>query len=267
MNGFDLYVPGDSWLHRTDPRAKLLLVSLGVVALFSVNHVLVMLAMLTALVAVLRSAGVSWRQLDRVWRLVLPVAVLIPVLWPIFYRAGPTLLAVGPVAVTSWAVAQGVATAARIVALAFLSATILFTTEMRALLRSLVRLGVPFEAALTVTIGLSFIPRIQRTYEQVTEAQMARGLLLTGGGFLGRARARVPILVAALVSTFRGADTLARALECRGFGRQGVSRTSFFEIRWRPADSLVSLLGSAITLALLLARCASGFAAHPWLWR
>ncbi|MHB0875353.1 MAG: energy-coupling factor transporter transmembrane component T family protein [Anaerolineae bacterium] len=267
MNGFDLYVPGDSWLHRADPRLKLLLVCLGIVVLFSLNQVLLLLLLLAGIIVALRSAAVGWPQLGRVWSLVLPVAILIPILWPVFYRAGPTVLILGPVHVTAWAVAQGFATAARIVALAFLTAAVLLTTEMRALLRSLVRLGLPFEAALTVTIGLSFIPRIQHTYEQVTEAQMARGLLLGAGGFLGRARARVPVLVAALVSTFRGADTLARALECRGFGRQDVRRTSLFEVEWRPVDSLMAFAGAALTLLALLLRFGTGFGSHPWLWR
>lgn len=267
MNGSDLYVPGDSWLHRLDPRLKLLLVCLGIVVLFAINQLLLLLLLLAGILAVLRSAGVGWQRLGQVWSLVLPVAILIPVLWPVFYRAGPTLLTLGPVSLTAWAVAQGFATAARIVALAFLTAAILLTTEMRALLRSLVRMGLPFEAALTVTIGLSFIPRIQRTYEQVTEAQMARGMVLTAGGFLGRTRARVPVLVAALVSTFRGADTLARALECRGFGRQGVSRTSLFEVEWRPVDGILAVAGTVATALVLVVRFATGLGSHPWLWR
>lgn len=267
MNASDLYVPGNSWLHRFDPRLKLLLVCLGIVVLFSLNNLLLLLLLLAAVLAALRSAGVDRQRLGQVWSLVMPVAVLIPILWPVFYRAGPTLLVLGPVRITAYALSQGFATAARIVALAFLTAAILLTTEMRALLRSLVRLGLPFEAALTVTIGLSFIPRIQHTYEQVTEAQMARGLVLSAGGFFGRARARVPVLVAALVSTFRGADTLARALECRGFGRQGAARTSLFEVDWRPADSLVAVAGTLGTSLLLALRFATGFGSHPWLWR
>ena len=263
VNGWALYSPGHSWLHRADPRFKLALVSLGTIVLLSYSNLWLMLAALGLTVLMVRSAAIPWQRLRDIWMLMLPVCVLIVVLWPLFYHIGPLWVTWWRVRITGWAVAQGVATAARIMALAFLSSMVLLTTEMRALLRGLLHLGLPFEGALTITIGLSYVPRIQRTHEQVTEAQMARGLLLTSGSFLARARARVPILVAALVSTFRSADILARALECRGFGRQDVSRTSLYEIRWRAADTVLALVLVLLSASALYARFILGIGAHP----
>lgn len=263
MSSWELYVPGTSWLHRADPRVKLLMVLTGTFLLFSVNNLAVMVLILLAVLGILRSARVPWGHLAAVWRLMLPVAIMIPLLWPLFYQAGPLLVGWWKLRITAWAVVQGFATAARIVALAFLSASVVMTTDARALLRAFIRLGLPFEAALAITIGLSYIPRIQHTYLQVTEAQMARGLSLTSGGFITRARARVPVLVAALVSTFRSADTLARALECRGFGHRGIARTCLYEIHWRPADSQLALLVLALTGMVLYIRFVLGIGSHP----
>ncbi len=263
MNDLDLFVPGDSWLHRADPRFKLggtLLVS---VILFAYNNLWAQAAMLAAVILALTSAGIPRGRLAGVARLMLPIAVMIPLLWPVFYQAGPLWTAIAGVRITAWAVAQGLVTALRIVCLAYVSATVVLTTDMRALLRAMVRLGVPYEAALAITIGLSYVPRIRRTYEQVTEAQMARGFDLTAGGFVVRARARVPILVASLVSTFRGADTLARTLECRGFGLRDRPRSALYEITWRSADTRLATFALLAGVAMLAARFLLGFAAHP----
>ncbi|MGI6208204.1 MAG: energy-coupling factor transporter transmembrane component T family protein [Anaerolineae bacterium] len=263
MNGLELYVPGTSWLHRADPRLKLGLALLGAILLFSYSNLWLLALGLLAVIAILRTAAIPWPRLAEVGRLMLPIATLIPLLWPIFYQAGPLWFEVAGIRVTGWAVAQGFATAARIVALAFVSAAVVLTTEMRALLRALVRLGAPYEAALAVTIGLSYVPRIRRTYEQVTEAQMARGFDLSAGGFARRARARIPILVASLVSTFRSADTLARTLECRGFGLREVPRSALYEIHWRPADTVIAAAALSLGLLALLARFALGLGSHP----
>ncbi len=263
MNGVDLYVPGQSWLHHADPRLKLGGVLLVSAILFAYNNLWAHAVILAAIILSLASAGIPWRRLTEIGRLMLPIAIMIPVLWPVFYQAGPLWTTVAGVRVTGWAVAQGFVTALRIVALAYVSATVVLTTDMRALLRAMVRLGVPYEAALAITIGLSYVPRIRRTYEQVTEAQMARGFDLAAGGFVARARARVPILVASLVSTFRGADTLARTLECRGFGLRERPRSALYEIAWRPADTRLAALGLLVGTAMLAARFLLGFAAHP----
>ncbi|NPV06505.1 MAG: energy-coupling factor transporter transmembrane protein EcfT [Anaerolineae bacterium] len=263
MNGLELHVPGDSWLHRADPRLKLGLALLGAALLFAYNNLWILILALLAVLVVLRSAAVPGSRLAEVGRLMLPIAILIPFLWPVFDQAGPLWFAVGGIRVTGWAVAQGFATAVRIVALAFVSATVVLTTDMRALLRALVRLGMPYEAALAVTIGLSYVPRIRRTYEQVTEAQMARGFDLAAGGFIRRAQARVPILVASLVSTFRSADTLARTLECRGFGLREVPRSALYEIYWRPADSALAAAALALATVALLLRFVLGLGSHP----
>lgn len=263
MNDVDLYVPGDSWLHRADPRLKLGGVLLASAVLFAYNNLWTHVVILATVILALASAGIPWRRLTDVAQLMLPIAIMIPLLWPVFYQAGPLWLTIAGIRVTGWAVAQGFVTALRIVSLAYISATIVLTTDMRALLRAMVRLGVPYEAALAVTIGLSYVPRIRRTYEQVTEAQMARGFDLAAGGFVARARARVPILVASLVSTFRGADTLARTLECRGFGLRDRPRSALYEITWRPADTRLAALGLLLGAALLAARFLLGFASHP----
>lgn len=263
MTGTELHVPGDSWLHRADPRLKLGLAVLAAALLFAFNNLWLLLLGLVTVLALLGTASIPRNRLTEVARLMLPIATMIPLLWPVFYQAGPLWFSIGGIRITGWAVAQGFAAAVRIVALAYVSATVVLTTDMRALLRALVRLGAPYEAALAVTIGLSYVPRIRRTYEQVTEAQMARGFDLAAGGFARRARARVPILVASLVSTFRSADTLARTLECRGFGLHQVSRSALYEIHWRPADSALAAAGVALAVVALLLRFGLGFGSHP----
>jgi energy-coupling factor transport system permease protein len=119
--------------------------------------------------------------------------------------------------------------------------------------RSLVRLGLPYNAGLVLAISLRYIPTFYGLYNTVSEAQQARALDLTKGSFLHRLRQYLPILVAMLISALRTADKLARALESRALGYTGAQRSSYRDIAFRPVDYVylgVVLLAFAAVLYL-----------------
>ena len=238
---FDVYVPGRSWLHRLDPRVKLLGVALMMVGLVLADALWVMLLATAAFHALLLAARVPLRRLLGVWRAIAALLLLIVLLWPIFDRAGePVLLPLGWLRITGDALARGVAAAARLAALSFAVFAWLATTPEQALIRAFVRLGLPRRWGVALAIGLRSISALAGLYVAVSDAQQARGLRLDGS-LRARLRAQIPILVATLVTALRLADQTGRALDARAFGAP-TRPTVLHDLRMRPTDWMAAAL-------------------------
>jgi len=262
---FDLYVTRRSWLHRTDPRAKLAFVVLGTAALLLFKNLWVMLAALVALHALVLSARVPRDRIVWVWRAMLPLNVLIPVLWVIFYPEGDqVLLRFWFVRVTALSVAQGMALTLRLDAIAFIWFSWLFTTDQATLVRSMVKLGLPYEWGLVLALGLRYIPTFYGLFGVVADAQQSRGLDLSEGRWLVRLRAYLPILVAMIISALRTSEKLGMALEARALGLPGVRRTAFREISFRPLDYVYLAIVLALFATLAFLRWRHGLGTHPF---
>jgi energy-coupling factor transport system permease protein len=183
----------------------------------------------------------------------IPINILIPILFVIFYPEGPVVFEFLFLQITPTAFLRGLALALRLDAIAFLVFSWMFTTDQTMIVRSLVRLGLPYNAGLVLAISLRYIPTFYGLYNTVLEAQQARALDLTRGSFFRRLRQYLPILVAMIISALRTADTLARALESRALGYRGAQRTSYRDIAFRAVDYVylaVVLFGFAIVLYL-----------------
>jgi energy-coupling factor transport system permease protein len=277
---FDLYVQRRSWLHVVDPRVKLTFVFLGTLLMLTFKNLFIMLLSLVITHLIIFSAGVPGHKVKWVWKTMLLINVLIPTLWVIFYPEGPALstaegpalsTAEGPTVlfqfwflkVTALSVVQGVSLALRLDAIAFICFTWLFTTDQASLVRSLVKLGLPFEWGLVLAIGLRYIPTFYGLYTVVSEAQQARALDLTRGNFFTRVRSHLPILVAMIISALRTSEQLARAMESRALGLPRVKRTCLRDIRFRPTDYVYTALLFALFSILLTLRFQFGLGTHP----
>jgi energy-coupling factor transport system permease protein len=249
---FAVYEPGQSWLHRLDPRVKLLGVGLGSLAAILSAGLPPLVAALAVAHLLLNAAGVPIRRIGQLWRAIAPFLVIIVVLWPIFDQAGSkALIDLGWGRLTIEALGRGLAAATRLAAISFIVATWLMTTSERQLIQSFVRLGLPYRWGVALTIGLRSIPALAGLYSAVVEAQQARGLRLDGP-IRRRLQAQVPILVATMVSVIRLSDQTARALDARGFG--GPARpTTLHGLRMRPLDWLITALLLGATAAVVIA--------------
>jgi energy-coupling factor transport system permease protein len=253
--GFDFFVAGRSWLHRLDPRVKLGIVVAGSVVLFVWHTLWLLLSALALVHLLLFSARYPWSRIVAMWRAIAALLLLVVIIWPVFYQAGRTLFEFGPLRVTSRALLSGIANATRLAGFSFVFLLWVGTTDARALVRSFVRLGVPFRWGMALTIGLRFIPTFAGTYAAVYDAQQARGLVLKGR-LRERARRLLPVLVAAFVSALRASEQLAMTLESRGFGAL-KQRTTLRDLRMRLTDWIVLagvLAGAALVVWLAFAQ-------------
>ena len=237
------YFPGNSLLHRLDPRMKLVLTLLFIVLVFLPRNwwgILLVLAFLALVVALSRL------PVKLVWRSVKPVLVLVTftaVLNVLYVHTGTTLFQWRFIHVTTGGLQNAAFIALRILCLITGSSMLTYTTTPTALTDAIERLLSPLrwirvnphELAMMMTIALRFIPTLMEETDKIMSAQKARGADMESGGLLQRIRALVPILIPLFVSSFRRAYDLAMAMECRCY-QGGEGRTRMKQLHTAPRD-------------------------------
>ncbi|NPA90973.1 MAG: energy-coupling factor transporter transmembrane protein EcfT [Chloroflexi bacterium] len=253
MVEFDLYVPGRSWLHRLDPRVKLL-IPLGVSLLLFLHFTpLVVASVVVGLHLVLWRAGVPWRRLAWVWWMMLPLFIMVPLAWFLFQPVGRVFWSWGIFRLSWGGLWHGFWVVMRLLALALAAFLWLFTTDPALFVRTFVGLKMPYMLALTVALALRYLPTIAGLYIQVHDAQRARGLDLDQGPIWQRLRVRIPILIAVIIGTLRLAQYLGWALETRALGATlppGHRRTVWRPLRLRREDKVV--LGILVIVIMII---------------
>lgn len=240
------YFPGNTPIHRLDPRTKLLLTFLYIIALFLARNLLSYALLLAALAAVVLLSKVGLKALLGGMRPILLIVLLTGVL-NLFYTpgAGAPLVQVGAVRIYAegvWAACFMVWRIAMLISCTFLltytTSPILLTDGLESLLAPLKKVRVPVhELSMMMSIALRFVPTLIEETDKIMSAQKARGADFETGNFLARAKALTPLLVPLFLSAFRRADELAIAMECRCY-HGGEGRTRMRQLQFHTADVL-----------------------------
>jgi energy-coupling factor transport system permease protein len=251
---FDLYVRGSTWLHGLDPRVKLAFVLETSVLLFVWPSVWSATAGIALCGLLLWSARVPGTQAVRVVRTMGPVMTLVFAVTALFTPPGSESqwLRLGPLAVTPGSVAFGVMLALRLLALALIISLWLFTTDQATMVRGFLGLRLPYSWGLTLALALRYLPVFAGLFEQVREAQQARGLDLEQGNIWRRLRLHRPVLISMIILAVRQSEQLGWALEARALGAPGVRRSVYRPLRMQPPDWL-ALATILVTFAAALA--------------
>ncbi len=254
---FGQFVPGDSPLHRLEPRVKIAVTAAFSIALFLVGSWLGLAVCAALVVAAVVLSGIPWRLVARG---LVPIALVLAFTVGVnaIVRSGSpdSVLAVGPIAISIPGLERGLFFALRIVVLVLGTTLVTLTTSPVALTDALARLLSPLErvrfpatdVAMMLSVALRFIPTTAEEAETIVVAQAARGARFGEGGPIRRARAYAPVLVPLFVALFRRANDLALAMDARCY--RGAGRTRLHESRLRPADWSVLGIGLAAALAL-----------------
>lgn len=242
------YFPGHSIPHRADPRTKIILVMLFIFTLFFVRSWPSYGILALYLVLTIANSKISPRLIFRGLR---PLIVIIAFtgVFNLFYTPGRELFSLGPVTVTFEGAENALFLIVRIVMLVIGSSMLTYTTApldltdgLEHLLSPLRHVRVPVhELSMIMSIALRFIPTLVEETEKIMNAQKARGADFESGSLIQRGRALVPILVPLFVSSFRRADELATAMECRLY-HGGEGRTRMKQLKFTSADAAAALV-------------------------
>ena len=258
------YFPGNSFVHRLDPRTKILLTVALIVAVFLCDGFLAFAAVFGFVLLCARVSNIGVRFLVRGLKPVAYIVVITFILNIFFQSEGTPLFSWKFITVTDLGLRRAAFLAVRLVLLIVASQLLTLTTSaisltdgLESLMRPLRRLRFPaHEIAMMMSIALRFIPTLMEEADKIMKAQMARGADFESGNLFKRARAMVPLLVPLFVSAFRRADELAMAMEARCY-HGGEGRTRMRQLHFAKGD-LVAALWFAALLALIVALNALG---------
>ena len=251
------YFPGNSPVHRLDPRTKLICVVLYIVALFLAAWFITYAVMLAVLAGSIYLSKVPVKSVFRGLKPVLFIVVFTAVL-NLFYTPGDTVLAQFWVfTITLEGVWRAFFMVVRIMMLisgtfllTYTTSPILLTDGLESLLGPLKMVRVPVhELAMMMSIALRFIPTLIEEADKIMSAQRARGADFESGNLIQRAKALLPLLVPLFISAFRRADELATAMECRCY-HGGEGRTRLRQLKYKAADYVALFLFLAITVGV-----------------
>lgn len=257
------FFPGFSPLHKLDPRTKIILAILFIVAVFLANNPLTFffLLVLTAiLVAISRiSFSVVLKGLKPIF-FILIFTTLINIF--LTEGEGAPLVDFWIIEIYKEGIIRAVFMSVRVIILiigtsmflTYTTSPISLTDGIESLLKPLKKIGVPVHLfAMMMTIALRFIPTLVEETEKIMNAQKSRGADFTSGSIIKRAKALIPLLVPLFVSSFKRAEELATAMECRCY-RGDKNRTKFVELKYRPLDFGWMFFAAVVFAAVILLR-------------
>ena len=254
------YFPGNSFVHRLDPRTKLLFLIVYIVALFTASNWISYGVMFAFLVLTIGVSTIPVKSIVRGMKPLVFVLIFTGIL-NIFFTTGENILiSVWVITITWEGVIRAIFMMSRILMLitgtfllTYTTSPIALTDGLESLLSPLKKIHMPVhELSMMMCIALRFIPTLIEETDKIMAAQKARGADFETGSLIRRAKALVPILVPLFISAFRRADELATAMECRCY-QGGEGRTKMKLLRFHRCDvyaffAAVVLLGAVITL-------------------
>jgi energy-coupling factor transport system permease protein len=257
------FFPGNSLLHRTDPRIKLIILVVYLVMVLAADTLVSIAAVTVITVALIILSGINLKIIARSLKPLLFILVFTAII-NIFFMKGQTLLVEWKfIHIYKEGLFNAILMVVRLIALisgtsvllTYTTSPLELTDAIESLFSPLKKIKVPVhEFAMMMTIALRFIPTLIEETDKIISAQKARGADFESGNLIRRVKALLPIIIPLFVSAFRRAEELADAMECRCY-RGGEGRTKMKQMKSRPADY--------VFLAVMTALCVSIFFLNP----
>jgi energy-coupling factor transport system permease protein len=254
------YIPGNSVVHRLDPRTKIIITLAYMIILFVLNNFQGYIFPVVFILFTMILSKISLRYIMKGLRPLFFIIALTFVLNS-FMIKGRVIYEIGPLDITYEGLSQGAFMAIRLVLLIIGTSLLTLTTSPISLTDGIERLMSPFkrfgvpahELAMMMTIALRFIPTLLEETDKIMKAQMARGADFESGNIINRAKNLVPLLVPLFISAFRRADDLAMAMESRCY-RGGENRTRMKELKMTALDFGTYAVFSLIIIGAIISR-------------
>lgn len=258
---FGRFIPGESFVHKLDPRAKLLFVFAFIVIVFIANNALTYGLLVAFTLVVILMSRIKPYFLINGLKPVLFLMIFTFLIHILFTKEGDLLFELGFVKVYEEGLRQGIFISLRFLVLVFMTTILTLTTSpisitdgLEVLLNPLKKVKFPVhELALMMSIALRFIPTLMDETDKIMKAQMARGSDLSAGSLKDRIKAVVPLLVPLFVSAFKRAEDLATAMEVRGY-KGGEGRTRYRQLKWQLKDTLILVFLVVFAVGLWMLR-------------
>ena len=253
------YFPGQSIIHRLDPRTKLIMLVVYIVALFLAESWVSYGLMFLFLVTVIWLSTIPLKSILRGMKPLVMILIFTGVLNLFFTQEGEVIFHFWILTMTTGGLSRAVMMMSRILMLitgtfllTYTPSPIALTDGLESLMKPLKKVGVPVhELSMMMCIALRFIPTLIEETDKIMSAQKARGADFETGSLMDRAKALIPILVPLFISAFRRADELATAMECRCY-QGGEGRTKMKLLRYHLEDFLSYGAGAVLLVMVIV---------------
>ena len=251
------YFPGNTVVHRLDPRTKLIALVVYIVAIFTARGFASTGLVVASLVVSVVLSRIRPRSLFKGLKPLIFIIALTAFL-NLFYSTGRVIAQWWIFRITEEGLRRAVLMMLRIMLLVcgtflltYTTSPIALTDGMERLFNPLKKIKVPVhEMSMMMSMALRFIPTLIEETDKIMSAQKARGADFETGNLFQRAKALLPLLVPLFVSAFRRADDLAIAMESRCY-HGGDGRTRMKQLKWKTRDTIAMLLGLALLAAVI----------------
>lgn len=251
------YIPGNSLIHRLDPRSKLIAMILYIIIVFWANNFITNLIMLTFTLVVIFLSQVKLSFFFNGIKPMVGIILFTTIFQMLFTQGGEAFLSLWIIKITSYGLSQAALIFMRFLLIILFSTLLTLTTTplsladaVESLLKPLERLKVPaHEIGLMLSLSLRFVPTLMDDTTRIMNAQRARGVDFGEGNLIQKVKSIIPILIPLFASSFKRADALAIAMEARGY-QGGDGRTKYRLLKWTTKDSLTILV--IISLGIFL---------------
>ncbi len=251
------YFPGNSFIHRLDPRTKLILLTVYIVALFVAGNWISYGIMAAFLLLTIKISTVPFKAIVRGMKPLVFILIFTAILNLFFTEGETVLLELGFLTLTKEGLIRAFFMVIRILMLiagtfllTYTTSPISLTDGLESLMGPLKKIHVPVhELSMMMCIALRFIPTLIEETDKIMCAQKARGADFETGSIAQRAKALVPILVPLFISAFRRADELATAMECRCY-QGGDGRTKMKLLRYKRRDFKAFVVGALLLVVI-----------------
>lgn len=255
------YFPGDTPVHRLDPRTKLILTIVYIAALFTANTFFGYVTVFLCLAGIMALSHIRPRAVLKGLKPLIFIIIFTAVLNLFFTSGEDYIFRWKFIKITETGLRHAVAMVVRVILLVAGTFLLTYTTSplaitdgLEQLMTPLKKLKVPvYELSLMMSIALRFIPTLIEETDRIMSAQKARGADLETGSLPERAKALLPMLIPLFVSAFRRADELATAMECRCYNG-GQGRTRMKVLKFHRRDITAFLLGAALLSGVIALR-------------
>ena len=242
------YYKGDSFVHKLDPRMKIILTILFVVMIFLCKNFINLALVLGLIILSVAVSKVPFRMFAKSLKPIVPIVLFTAVINIFYITGGRELVSLGFIRITEKGLFTAVFMAIRIIFLIISSSLLTYTTVPTQLTDAIERLLSPLKVlhipvhtlAMMMTLALRFIPTLIEEVERITNAQRARGADFESGSFLDKIKALIPILIPLFISAFRRAYELSYAMTCRCY-TGGEGRTRMKQMKMKASD-IISIL-------------------------
>lgn len=255
------YMPGESFIHKLDPRTKILISFLFIISLFIVDKFVGYIFVMIFLALVVYIAKISPRYLYKGLKPVFLLIVLTAVLNIFMLKDGRLIFHIGFIKIYESGIRTALFMAIRLILLIMGTSVLTLTTSPIELTDGIERLLKPIgkeiahELAMMMTIALRFIPTLIDETDKIMKAQKARGADFETGGLVQKAKNLIPLLVPLFISSFRRADELAMAMEARCY-RGGAGRTRMKVLKFTYKDFIAFGVFAILFAGTLIVRFA-----------